>query len=216
MNRETTDSDHKSADIIDGTPELPASEPVAGSPKKKYLLYGISAALLLALIFTGVSAVNRRQTQSEAPVDISQQTVPTPADHRWTTLTVDAAAASVSSTMVTVPIRIDTGDNTVSAVELHVAVDPSTVKGLKVIAGSFFVKPTVLESKSGEAPGTYVFTIGSLAPRQGAGDIALVSWAKTAGSTATVTVRLDPQTKAAAIGESDTVVKQVTDGIVRY
>lgn len=194
----------------------PVPLPVDEAPKKKYIMYVTGVVLFLVGVVVGIGVERQKKTQTNALVDTRQNVTPGAEDHVWTTLVVDGATASVSDTTVSVPILIDTGENTVSAVELHVAADPSTVTGLKVSSGSFFSSPTVLEDKVGDTPGTYIFTIGSLPPRQGSGVVALVSWTKPAGATGAVTVRLAEQTQVAAVGESGTVLKQVTDGVVQY
>lgn len=188
----------------------PTPIPVVETTKKHAGVYVIGAVLFLIIaVMFGVT--KQKNTQLVTVV-----ATPSPVDHRLTTLAVDAQAATVSSNLLTVPITIDTGENTVSAAELHVSVDPSNVKGLKVLQGSFFSSPTVLENKAGDTPGTYVFTIGSLTPRQGAGVIALISWIKTSEAVGSVAVRLDPTTQVAAIGETGTVLKNVTEGVVQY
>lgn len=202
---------HIPQESIEPTGTLPEVE----TPKQNTAAYGIAAVIFL-IVIVGIGIGLQKKSTSPQVADTTQNTIPVVQDNQMTTLTIDADAASVSSTMVTVPIRIDTQDNIVSAVELVLSVDPQTVTGLKVTAGSFFVEPTILEDRLGDAPGTYVFIIGSLTPKQGSGDIAQVSWTKKADVTGMVTVRFDPQTQAAAIGESGTVVKDLIDGVVQY
>lgn len=189
-------------------------EPVAKSPSKKPLI--IVSVILCAVVAIGIWLVRQNKSEPDNAQETNQSETPSPEDQKQTTLEVNAAAATISSDLVTVPISIDTGKNTVSAVELHISVEPSAVAGLKVTPGSFFDSPTVLEDKAGDSPGTYIFTIGSLTPRQGSGVIALVSWTKAAGATGNVTVQLDEYTQVAAIGELGTVLKSMTDAVVRY
>lgn len=210
MKKDKKVADQKPDDITDGSNQPLAPTPITGTQKQNSLAYVVGAMLLLIVVVVG-SGVAKQKKTVPAPV-----VTPSPVDYKLTTLTVDGDAATVSSNVVSVPILIDTAGNTVSAVELHIVVDPSTVKGLKVQSGSFFTKPTVLENKAGEAPGSYVYIIGSLTPKQGSGDVAHVSWTKTAGASGTVTIRLDPQTQVAAIGETGTVLKNVIEGVVRF
>lgn len=189
--------------------------PVPGTPKQSPYAFVFGGVLLFVVgVVTGLNLQNK--TQPKMIVDTGQNATPSPQDHRLTTLAVDSSAATVSTNSVSVPITIETAGNTVSAVELQVAVDPSTVTGLTVSPGTFFTNPTVLESNAGATPGTYIFTIGSLTPKQGVGIVALVSWTKTAGTTGSVIVRLAPQTQVSAIGEAGTVLKASTEGVVRY
>lgn len=133
--------------------------------------------------------------------------------HASTTLFIDTENSSVSAGLLKIPIAIDTGENSVSAVELHLTYDPKLLAGVSILPGGFFSNPIIMNKIIDQAKGTIIMTVGSLAPNQGAGTLASISASPAKG--ALITIGIDPKTKVAAIGENGSVLTNARDGSVQ-
>ena len=144
---------------------------------------------------------------------VTQDVQPTPAKNAVTTLFVDTDNASVSANKLEIPIAIDTGENTVSVVELHFTYDANLLTGVAVEPGNFFTNPTVIEKTVDAAAGTIRITTGSLKPRQGIGSIVTITGILKQKTS--VTIHIVPKTRVAAIGELGSVLNSTRDGTVQ-
>jgi hypothetical protein len=101
---------------------------------------------------------------------------------------------------------LDTGDNTVSATELHLTYDASKLEAQNIIAGSFL--PVVLTAGT-VGNGTASIILGSQpdAPKKGTGILASISFKALTSSSSRVDFA--STTQAAAIGKSGNVVENM-------
>ena len=115
---------------------------------------------------------------------------------------------------VSFPIHIQTGANTVSAVELHIRYDPKLLNNVTIEPGRFFQNPTVLAQSVNSDTGVALLIIGTLSPRRGDGVIAIFHATTAATLSSAMTLSFDPATQVAALGENETVVKSTTDATI--
>lgn len=111
----------------------------------------------------------------------------------------------------TLDVAVDTGENTISAVDLTVSFDKDRLKAQAIVAGDFLT--TVLVSGS-ITDSQAKITLGSppTFPHKGKGKLATVTFqAKGEGTTQ---VRVDDATQVAGIGEGDNVVVGKTPATV--
>lgn len=189
------------------SPEEVTAAPIeARRPGKKKLL----AVALITTLVIGAVGVRFWQTRSSQRQIAPEEPTP-PATRQDTTLIIAAAAATVSGSLVEVPVTIDTGQNTVSVVELHLAFDPAVLSSVQMNPGSFFTDPTILQSAVDKEAGTVTYILGSLAPRQGTGIVAILKARFTAAGETTA-ISFLPTTQGAAIGEPANVVRQTIGG----
>lgn len=141
--------------------------------------------------------------QTTAPTPTPKPTPILQESNASTVLSVDSDNATSTPLLVSVPITINTGKNTVSAVELHLSFDPQKSKNASVSAGAFFTDPTILKNEVDQTNGKITFILGSLTPKQGTGVVAILSLEPVG----TITLAIDPETKVAAIGEKENVLK---------
>ncbi len=112
---------------------------------------------------------------------------------------------------MSIPIRIRTGANTVSAAELIIRYNPKLLTNVTIEPGAFFSNPTILAQSVDADTGKALLTIGSLSPRRGEGVIAVFRATTTATLSSTMTLTFDPATQVAALGENTNVVKSTTN-----
>lgn len=170
--------------------------------------------LLFAITLLVVTAISvSLYIYSRFSPNVSQPIAPSVTkSHAMTTLFVDAGNARVLGNSLEIPIAIDTGENTVSVVELHLAYDSKLLTGVSIQPGNFFSNPMIIEKSIDAAKGTIVMTLSSLTPRQGTGPLVTIS--ATAVQKTSMTIHIDPKTKVAAIGEKGNVLSNTRDGTV--
>lgn len=132
-------------------------------------------------------------------------------DRKDTTVSFEPVGSVRVNTQYAFPIGIQTGTNTVSAVELHVRYDPQYFADVTIEPGPFFDNPAVLSKEINASEGTALLTIGTLTPRQGEGVIATLQAVTAATATQSTTFSFGPGTRAAAVGEQGNVIRQATD-----
>lgn len=99
--------------------------------------------------------------------------------------------------------NINTAENMVIAVELHINFDPTKVEFVQANPGSFFTSPQTIGPTVNNSAGTIVYSLylsPQSSPQQGQGVVATFTFkARAAGST---TIAYSPQTIVGAVGES--------------
>jgi len=127
---------------------------------------------------------------------------------------IPATALSLSPSSITkeinqiftLEIKVDTGENQVSAAELYITFDPNKLEGQQISVGTFLPNVLVLGSVN-QISGIASITLGSspTEPKQGAGTVAIVSF-KTLSATGTTQVSFGTNTQIAGVGETGNVL----------
>lgn len=131
-----------------------------------------------------------------------------PASFQDTILFFTTPLSVTSGKKIALPISIDTGDNTVSAVQLKLQYDPRVLSQVTIEPGQFFDNPSVLQSLLDQSRGIVLFVLGSLKPKQGSGQIVILKATIAPGAAGETTISFAPETEAAAINELGNVLKQ--------
>lgn len=191
------------------TPQ-PMQEPPAMQqsllPKRTLILIGALAVLVVTLILIALKTQQRPQTV-QAPT-------PTPKiSMAHTILSLVAETATPSSEDIT----IDTTTNTVSAVQVEIAYDPTVIRNVKVTQGTFFPQATplinLIDTKNGRI--SYALAIPATTEGiQGKGVVATISYQKIPGVTKDITLTFLPKTKVTQIGILDSVLEKANDGTI--
>jgi hypothetical protein len=173
--------------------------------------------VLLLIVLSGIVFIcSRFLPNSPKPSETKEadQVIPTGVTkHATTTLSVDTQNASISANLLEVPIVIDTGENAVSAVELHLSYDPALLSGVSVKPGPFYTTPMIIKKTIDGTNGTIIFVLGSIKPQQGAG--VLVTIAGTPRQKTSIAIHIDSETKVAAVDEVGTVLQRTSSGTVQ-
>lgn len=181
--------------------------------------YGKNLPLVLIVFCIVLGLIAWKYTSAPAREPDTEEVTSGQVQLRQTTLTIDASQVSASggdTRTYSVPIVIDTGSNTVSAVDLFFDIDPASVISAEVTPGAFFAEPTVLRSTIDTEQGHVVFTVGSLTPVQGVGTVALFSWTVPGDQHGSLGITFTDKTQVAAIGETGTVLKSAQGATVEY
>lgn len=166
----------------------------------KRLVSIIFVLLILAAIPVTVLVVRQRQ-------EIRKRAAPA------TTLSFSPASVTKRpGETFTLDVRIDTGENTVSAAELVILVDPTKLKPKAITAGSFL--PVVLVAAA-VTDSRATITLGSppTAPKEGTGTLATVTF-EVVGESGTAAIRFAQETQVAGIGEQGNVLVGATPATV--
>ena len=155
-------------------------------PKKLIPLLIITAVLISGLI-AGLYLVRRQQL-----------IIPRAAPAATLSLTPGNSSPAVGDTF-TVSVNINTGENTVSAAELHFTYTGTSVIAQSISAGAFFANPTIYNAKVGSGTADITILGGPGGSKQGAGVLAVITFrAESAGSS---TINVDQSTQISGIGE---------------
>lgn len=201
-----------SASTIPPTVPMPPAPPAPPAKRGQFI-----AGVLLVIGLVG-TAFYFRFVRTQKPIVVTPE-VEVSADesnNRMTTITVDTTDVRVIDGQVTVPVLIDTEGNTLTAVELHITHDPAEISGIDILPGAFFDNPTELQKQVGDPAGTILYTLGTLIPKQGTGQLVVLTWPKTNDEVSHITITLEQDTQAAAVGETGTVIKEVFGGTITY
>jgi hypothetical protein len=191
-------------------------QPAVGDPKKSEHRVSVKIVLLLIVLSVIVFIFSRLIPSTQKPSetnDVSQVAPTKITKHATTKLSVDSQNARISAGIVEVPIEIDTGENAVSAVELHLTYDPKLLTGVLVKPGTFYTNPMIIKKTINTTTGTIEFVLGSMKPQQGSGPLVTISG--TTQQKTSITIHIDPMTKAAAVNETGTVLQGTNDGTVQ-
>lgn len=154
---------------------------------KKLILPLIISTILVSGLIAGLYLVRRQQL-----------IIPRAAPATTLSLTPGNSSPAVGDTF-TVSININTGENTVSAAELHFTYTGTSVAAQSIAAGSFFANPTVYNAKVGTGTADITLLGGPSGSKQGVGVLATITFrAESAGSS---TISVDQSTQISGIGE---------------
>ena len=131
-----------------------------------------------------------------------------------TVLSISPAGKDVKTgEKFTLDVKIETGENTVSAVELAVNFDKTKLKGESIAVGDFLTVPLV-EGAVGD--GKMTMTLGSppASPKKGTGTLAKITLTAL-DSIGNTVVSFDEGTRAAGIKETDNVVINKSSATVK-
>lgn len=127
-----------------------------------------------------------------------QLIIPRAAPATTLSLTPSSSSPAIGGTF-TVAVNINTGENTVSAAELHFTYTGTSVAAQSIAAGSFFANPTVYNAKVGAGTADITVLGGPGGSKQGSGVLATITFrAESAGSS---TISVDQSTQVSGIGE---------------
>ncbi|NIT03515.1 hypothetical protein GTO10_01065 [Candidatus Saccharibacteria bacterium] len=145
---------------------------------KQKVLAIVVLFVMLASIPVGVYLVKKRQ-------EIQLRAAPS------TVLSLEPAAETYGVDEVfTINVQIDTGTNIVAAADIDLSYDPQVLSAEDITSGTFFDSPTQPPNelrKDLNTPGKIYYSIGSLAPKQGSGTLASISFKGIAEGTSAVT-----------------------------
>ncbi len=181
------------------------------TPSRSGIKWLVAVLVIVAVGFiVKTTFFSNNQISNESTVE---ETQPVKVTKRDTVLSIAVKEAVSGSQSTTIPVLIDTGENTVSAIELHIAMNPYKKQTVKVTSGSFFASPTILENTFDKETGVTKLVIGSLSPKKGTGILALLEITSLGVKTETE-ISITNDTKAAALGEESTVVKELQSGTI--
>lgn len=160
---------------------------------KKILLFA-GLVLLLVSIPLGVFLVSQRQ-------GLPGKAVPA------TTLSLYPTAVTKETNQIFIlEVKINTGENQVTAAELHLSFDSSKLEGQSISEGTFLPVKLVPGSIN-QATGKASITLGSqpAEPKRGQGTLAFITF-KTKTVPGTTQVSFDSTTQVAGVGEAGNVL----------
>lgn len=199
---EKISEEHEVTESINGSEPVSAApqDALPAKPKASRSIVGI-IVLIALLAGGGYLLLQSRKSPQPQQASESETTQANP----QTILTVSGDTATVDSDSISVPILITTGENMVSAVELHLGFDPAVLTGVTVEPGDFFTDETILQQVNTQE-GTATFILGTRSPRTGSGTVAVFKASVAAQTGGEITIRLLDTTQAAAIGQDGNVV----------
>lgn len=167
--------------------------------KKKKIFVSISFLFLVLVLFIVVFQVQKK----EKPQEIRIKAVPS------TTLSFSPASLTKGlGETFTLNVIINTGENAVSAAEIHVSFDPDKLSCQNIIKGDFLPN-VLLEGTINQGQGRASITLGSQPanPKKGSGNVAILTFKTLALTGASpAIVEFTSETQAAAVGERGTVL----------
>lgn len=123
-----------------------------------------------------------------------------------TTLSFSPSSVSVRpGDTFALAVRVDTGDNTISAADIRLSFDQTKLAAEEMVASDFL--PVVLVAGS-TSPGKATIVLGSqpTSPKKGSGTLATVKFRATALPTTNTTVNFADGTQVAGLGEQGNVL----------
>lgn len=159
---------------------------------------------------TSTTAVTKKPTPTIAPAHTILSMSPNPVSPTG----IGSKSAS------TVKVQIDTGGDSVTAVQLEIAYDPTLLTGMTIKPGDFFTEATVLpvggiNAKTGRI--TYAITSGSIkANKSGKGTVAILNFYPVRNSAvASTPITILEKSLVTAVGlGTQSVLKQSTGTVV--
>ncbi len=98
--------------------------------------------IIAVLLFIIALSVNNNSNRIMIPSPIGVQSTPTPIAH--TVLSLTPGLIYTSSQSATVTIHIDSGMDTITAVQTELSFDPKTITSITIQPGTFFINPLTL------------------------------------------------------------------------
>jgi hypothetical protein len=161
--------------------------------------------LLLVAAVTGLLllAVNPNKTTEPTP-----SATPSPA--QTTLIMLDSSSATQAARSV--DIKIDTGNNKVTGVQLEIAYDPDILTNVDIKPGAFFENPITLLEEINREDGRISFAFGvtpGLGGVYGAGNVATLTF-RTASTSGQTRIDFLPKTLVSGEGVLQSVLKAAT------
>jgi hypothetical protein len=107
-------------------------------------------------------------------------------------------------------VRVDTGNRSVSAIQLAISFDPLILRNISIKPGNFFSQALILINRIDYSTGTifYAAVVPPTAkPQQGKGVVAWVNYDFAQGAINPTTLQFLPNTKVASRGVDDSILK---------
>lgn len=174
----------------------------------------LTIVLLLVAVYTQQKPKQTTQNQPSKEQTTKVTPTPNPAD---TTLTLSPnpvyPASTGTASATTVDVRINTGKNNISAVQLEMQYDPAVLTGMKIIPGDFFKNPNVLPIGGvNQQTGRITFAVSPASIREsqsGTGIVAKLQFypRATAGVTESE-ITLLKESLVTQLGEAKSVLKE--------
>ncbi len=180
----------------------PSLSGFAALPKKTLLLIGGLAILTIVLLYV---AITQGSTQPHKSMVASS---PTPVAQ--TTLSLLLLPNQLTTSTRTVSVQINTGGNSVTAVQLELNFTPNLFSSVSASAGNFFTNPQLLFSSTDLQSGNLTYAIGvssAQQARQGAGEVMQLHFVPLPSATGEATIRILPKSLVTASGIAQSVLK---------
>lgn len=161
----------------------------------------LSVAVLLAIVFTFDPIQGRVTSQKTQPTSSVPSVQPAKATSSVDLSILPAQSTIKSKGYTTFVVSIDSKSEKVSAVDLRLAFDPKVINIETILPGDFFTNQTVLLNKIDNKKGEATFTLGTLNPRSGRGNVANLEVVSVGKGTSRITLTND--TKIAIIGQNE-------------
>ncbi|MDO8452838.1 MAG: cohesin domain-containing protein, partial [bacterium] len=154
----------------------------------------LSLSIIFLVCFTLLSTSNSSNLIQSPAVSQAQEQ-----QEKTTTLTVSA------STVGSAVIKIDSDRDKVAAIKLHLSFDPKAIKVDSINPGSFFTKTSILQKVVDNKTGNIEFVFGSMEPKAGMGDVAVIKYSELKESSELP--KILQETEVSAIGKTYNVLK---------
>lgn len=160
----------------------------------------LSVAVLLAIVFTFDPIQGRLASQKTQPTSSAASVQPAKATGSVDLSILPAQSTIKSKGHTTFVVSIDSKSEKVSAVDLRLAFDPKVINVENILPGDFFTNQTVLLNRIDNKKGEATFTLGTLDPRSGRGNVANLGVVSVGKGTGRIILTKD--TKIAVIGQN--------------
>lgn len=168
--------------------------------------------ILIILLIIATSLMLILALKQEFTLPQPQQTIitviPTPSIEQTSLLFGDLTPSTGSAYLL--PIKIKTGTNIVTAVQLELLYDPKTITNVAVKQESFFTNPIILINKIDKNSGRVSFALGASpneSGKSGEGVVATISFMSKSKTPTQTSISFLPKTQVSAEGVSQSVLK---------
>lgn len=183
------------------------------SKKTLALILGL---IILTLVLLGVALLpilRQNQTTEPVPTPTSRKTTLSPTPPAFTTITLSPNPVTLAQTG-TVNVIVDTGGNSLTAVQLEIAYDPTYLTNVSIQPGTFFPNPVQLLNTVDDQTGRVTYALGitpAQTPISGSGTVATIMFQRTLSAPAGQTqLDLLPKTLVTQQGSGASVLKATT------
>lgn len=184
-------------------------------PRRRYTVFVFAAVVLIGGIVAGFMLTKPSPSTESVPPSVSETGGTQLPQTGGATLSFGQATVASDGADIAVPVTIDTGGFTVSAVEIGVQVDPSVASPTRFEPGAFFRSPQILAQKIDAAAGTLEVSIGSIEPMATNGTIGSIHFRLSPSASETLTLQFTKDTHVAATGETRDILLEKQSGSVR-
>ena len=170
------------------------------SALKGWSIAALSLSIIFLVCFTLLSSSSKPARESQPTQKAGENRVTT------TILSLSPDSLSLKAkTALPVSVNINTGKDKVAAVKLVITFDPKIVKVDSVSPSTFFVKSSILHKEIDNKTGIAQLVVGSIEPKSGTGEVALVKI--TALKDGDPALKISKDSEASAIGKTYNVLK---------